>query len=252
MATKWTPLACLSALAGDEFSPKDQKLNVALVVVNMPLDGMIDKFKALSTIASVKAYTDGGANRVSHIVGEERERYLPDYVSGDFDSIDANILNFYREKGIEVISTPDQDETDFTKCLRILISKQHIDKFDQIVVINAFGERLDQTMANIETLFHMTKLTKKPVYLMSEDSLACLLTPGKHVIRVNTGLEEDWCGLIPIGAKCTHITTTGLKWNLTDGELEFGTLVSTSNAYDGSDMVTIETDTAILWTMGVK
>ena len=30
--------------------PSDQKLKVALVVVNMPLDGMIDKFKALSNV----------------------------------------------------------------------------------------------------------------------------------------------------------------------------------------------------------
>lgn len=252
MVTKWTPLACLSALARENLLPKDLELKVALVVVNMPLDRMVDKFMALSNIATIKAYTDGGAGQVCSIVGAERERYLPDFVSGDFDSVDPDLLNFYKEKGVEVIATPDQDETDFTKCLRIITSNQHIDKFNQIVAINAFGKRLDQTMANVETLFHITKVTKKPVYLMSEDSLACLLTPGKHVIEVNTGLEGDWCGLIPIGAKCTHITTTGLKWNLTDGQLEFGTLVSTSNTYDGSDMVTINTDTTILWTMGIK
>ena len=39
---------------------------------------------------------------------------------------------------------------------------------------------------------------------------------------------------------------------LADGQLEFGSLVSTSNTYEGSDPVTIEIDTAIVWTMGVK
>lgn len=249
MATEWTPLACLSSCMQRN---KDKELKVALIVINMPLGGMFDKFKKLCNIASVKSYTDGGSSQVFNVVGEEQEKYLPDYISGDFDSVDPDILNFYKGKGVEVIPTPDQNETDLTKCLRILISNKSISEFDQIVVMNAFGGRLDHTMANIETMFHITKLTNKPLYLMSEDSVACLLMPGNHVIHANTGLEGDWCGLIPIGAKCTHITTTGLKWNLSDGQLEFGTLVSTSNTYDGSGVVTIETDTTVLWTMGVK
>ena len=47
---------------------------------------------------------------------------LPDFISGDFDSIDESIKDFYKEKGVAIIPTPNQDETDFTKALHELIS----------------------------------------------------------------------------------------------------------------------------------
>jgi thiamine pyrophosphokinase len=41
----------------------------------------------------------------------------PELITGDMDSIQQNILTYFTSKGAEVILTPDQNETDFTKAL---------------------------------------------------------------------------------------------------------------------------------------
>ncbi|MGH0123258.1 UNVERIFIED_CONTAM: hypothetical protein FKN15_011477 [Acipenser sinensis] len=110
--------------------------------------------------------------------------FLPDYISGDFDSIKPEVKEFYKNK------------------------------VDTIVTLGGLGGRFDQIMATVETLFHATHMTDLPVLVIQGCSLAYLLKPDKrHTLNVNTGLEGDWCSLIPVGGPC-KTTTTGLKWNL--------------------------------------
>jgi hypothetical protein len=47
--------------------------------------------------AVYKAVTDGGANRLYECVANKADKYIPDIITGDFDSVSENVLDFYRQ-----------------------------------------------------------------------------------------------------------------------------------------------------------
>ena len=103
-----------------------------------------------------------------------------------------NFTFFFRSQPeCKVISTPDQDFTDFSKALKELCASQYIGLIDRVLVFVENTGRLDQIFANLETLCLVEKLLPrnleenfKPVFLVSSSSLTWFMDHGKHKIKL--------------------------------------------------------------------
>ncbi|KAL4708311.1 hypothetical protein ACJJTC_007717 [Scirpophaga incertulas] len=184
----------------------------------------------------------------------------PDLITGDFDSIHDDILQKYKDKSCKIIHTPDQNNTDFTKALIELWKWCELINIqvDDVITICQSSGRLDHILGNIHTLYlAKEKLLLHPetrLQILTEDSLSWLLFPGNHVVSIPEQIRQckkAWCSIVPIAEKCSSITTAGLKWNLKNQTLKFGELVSTSNSFYGSSVVTIKCSNTVLWSMKI-
>jgi len=242
MSISWSPLRILSSSSNTPF---------ALLVLNREVEKPSLLFN-LWNAARLKVTVDGGTTVWQHLLdkyGSKVSKQVPDLITGDFDSAEMSHVEHFRGLGATVAITPDQDHTDFTKAL-IELHERRVEKLQAVVAFIEAGGRVDHLMGNFQTLALASDLAPSlpPVFLCSSNSISWLLRPGKHAIVVPSPVPEH-CGLIPMDGKAL-VSTSGLKWNLTNQHLRFGELVSTSNSFSlESKEVFVETDSLLLWTM---
>ncbi|XP_012230818.2 thiamine pyrophosphokinase 1 isoform X2 [Linepithema humile] len=257
-----------SELNSTEWNPSDifhdTCCEYAVIVLDRPIQWKHDVLLRIWQRAHITVTVDGGTHRwmkyleeqgIKLLNGEHRQ-YVPDLITGDMDSCSVIVVEKLISMGSTVVETPDQSHTDYTKALMQIAqyAKRKNINLDVIYVLAETSGRFDHIIGNINTLYKSDKLVgNTKVIQVASNSLTWLLKPGLHNIRIPEILVrgQSWCGLLPFGSSVNHVSTTGLKWNLNDTTMHFGGLVSTSNTYNKTE-VTVNTDTSIIWTMGIE
>ncbi|RUS20266.1 hypothetical protein BC937DRAFT_95581 [Endogone sp. FLAS-F59071] len=164
-----------------------------------------------------------------------------------------SITQYYQGTLVEKID--DQNSTDFMKCVALVRERDlERDLKHDIIVLGALGGRFDQTLASIHMLF-LLRGEGRRMFLVSDECITVLLdvvrVGGKHEVRCDLKVEGPTCGLVPVGVAGATLTTSGLRWNLDHYYCNFGGIISTSNLLD-SDVVTVETDQPVVWTVELR
>lgn len=141
----------------------------------------------------------------------------PDVVVGDFDSVSEEALS--RFEGPIDRHPVAKDATDLELALQHAVDREP----DQIVVLGGHGGRLDHFLANALVL------TTVPAGIDVEWRAGPATI---HVVRRSVtilGSPGDTVSLVPVGGDVFGVTTSGLRWPLTDETLTSGTTLGVSN-----------------------
>ena len=148
---------------------------------------------------------------------------VPNYIIGDFDSIDKNILEKYINNKDIIIKelNPEKDYTDTHMAIKLAIELNS----KQITIVGAIGTRIDHTIANI----HIIKETL-------DNNVECKIIDERNEIQLinkRTTLEKDekykYVSLIPLTTKVEGISLKGFKYSLSNATLEIGHSIGVSN-----------------------
>jgi len=188
-------------------------MTLVLVILNRPVDDESLLLKLWKRSRIVVA-ADGASNRLYKLNLERNLSLVPDAIVGDMDSSSNDVLQYFAEKGTQIVRVNDQESTDFEKALAWVASKmsnptspkfritepreeiqsvrevlreEYPDLEDGCVVIprltvacvGGFGGRLDQVMRSIRSIM-VNSMEIPRMILFGEGNVAEVLAPNQH------------------------------------------------------------------------
>lgn len=227
----------------------------ALIILNQPFSRAL--LSRLWSSCVLHCCADGGANRLYDTFGADpktRSAFVPNLIKGDLDSIRGEVRAYYAGKEVPIVQDGDQNATDLMKCVAAIEEKERIEGTLQhdVILLGGLAGRLDQTIHTLSYL-HKLRRTRPRAFAVTDDNVGWVLDSGEHVIAIDHNLLGKTCGLLPVGIDSTILTTSGLRWNLTETPSSFDGMVSTSNHLVPEEKeVRVKTSKPIWWSVELK
>ncbi len=171
-----------------------------------PNDATLNAARAIQNVNLVIA-ADSGLH-----AAQKLEMHV-DFVIGDFDSVDASALARATSAHTQTIRhSADKDFTDLESALLFAADK----KSERIVIVTAGGGRLDHQFGFVAAMFNPKLREIKVEALWHTSRLFALQGPATLDVTTQIG---DTIALQSFSDKSAKISTTGLRWQLTDESL---------------------------------
>ena len=146
----------------------------------------------------------------------------PQYILGDFDSVNTKILEKYKTQNIKIIKlNPEKDLTDTHSAIDLALEI----KSTEITILGAIGTRLDHTMANIHILKQALDKNIKAKIVNEKNEIELI---NKEII-IKKDDNYKYVSIITLTTQVTGITIEGMKYIINDYTLSIGHSLGVSN-----------------------
>lgn len=166
--------------------------------------------------SSVKVCVDGGARHFKELGID------PDVIIGDLDSADQETVEYFKNRGVEVLKHPSKkDKTDTEIAVEYAVENGAT----EILLLGSTGSRVDHMMGNINLLHKL-----KTQYILGKmiDSVNEI-----SIISGDWELERDesykYISLIPYGGEVKGVTLRGFEYELTERDFSASDILGISN-----------------------
>lgn len=192
--------------------------------------GMLEEEVVLQALEGRKASyliaVDGGAAFLY------RHRILPDILVGDFDSLDVQIVNYYREEaGIPIREyNPVKDASDTEIAVHHAIESG----YKEILILGATGNRMDHVWANIQVLM-ITKQAGVEAVIQDAHNRIRLIDGETHLNKKEA--FGPYFSVFPLGGAVEQFNIEGAEYPLYNHTLIPADSLCVSNQIKGEEAV---------------